>query len=93
VSTVRNLFNQAVVEAMARHNSLPIIFPLCNPTEKMECLADEAYQWTKGTVVFAGGVQLPNVHLNGHTYIPRRPTTSTSSRRWAWPSWPPTPRW
>jgi malate dehydrogenase (oxaloacetate-decarboxylating)(NADP+) len=70
VSTVGNLFNQAVVEAMARHNAQPIIFPLSNPTEKMECLADEAYQWTKGTVVFAGGVQLPNVHLNGHTYIP-----------------------
>ena len=70
VSTMGNLFNQAVVEAMARHNAQPIIFPLSNPTENMECLATEAYTWTKGTVVFAGAVQLPTVHLNGHTTIP-----------------------
>ncbi|MFM7393126.1 MAG: malic enzyme-like NAD(P)-binding protein, partial [Cyanobium sp.] len=42
VSTVGNLFNQALVEAMARHNAQPIIFPLSNPTEKMECLATNA---------------------------------------------------
>ena len=70
VSTVGKLFNQAVIEAMARHNAQPIIFPLSNPTEKMECLAPEAYQWTKGTAVFAGGVQLPAVHQDGHTYLP-----------------------
>ena len=70
VSTVGNLFNQAVIEAMARHNDQPIVFPLSNPTVKMECLAPEAYQWSKGKAVFAGGVQLPPVHLDGHTYLP-----------------------
>jgi malate dehydrogenase (oxaloacetate-decarboxylating)(NADP+) len=70
VSTVSNLFNQAVVEAMARHNAQPIIFPLSNPTEKMELMPDNAYKWTNGTCVYAGGVQLPIVHLNGHTYVP-----------------------
>jgi malate dehydrogenase (oxaloacetate-decarboxylating)(NADP+) len=70
VSTVSNLFNQDVVEAMARHNAQPIIFPLSNPTVKMELMPDNAYKWTNGTCVYAGGVQLPIVHLNGHTYVP-----------------------
>jgi malate dehydrogenase (oxaloacetate-decarboxylating)(NADP+) len=70
VSTVSNLFNQEVVEAMARHNAQPILFPLSNPTVKMELMPDNAYKWTNGTCVYAGGVQLPIVHLNGHTYVP-----------------------
>ena len=70
VSTVGKLFNQEVVEAMARHNAQPIIFPLSNPTVKMECMPGDAYKWTNGTCVYAGGVQLPIVHLNGHTYVP-----------------------
>jgi malate dehydrogenase (oxaloacetate-decarboxylating)(NADP+) len=36
----------------------------------MECMPDVAYKWTNGTCVYAGGVQLPIVHLNGHTYVP-----------------------
>ena len=70
VSTVGRLFNQAVVEAMARHNARPIIFALSNPTEKHECLPADAYPWTKGAVVYASGVQFPPVHLDGTTYLP-----------------------
>ena len=70
VSTVGRLFDQAVVEAMARHNARPIIFSLSNPTEKHECLPTDAYGWTQGTVVYASGVQFPPVHLDGHTYLP-----------------------
>jgi malate dehydrogenase (oxaloacetate-decarboxylating)(NADP+) len=70
VSTVGRLFDQQVVEAMARHNARPIIFALSNPTEKHECLPTDAYNWTKGAVVYASGVQFPPVHLDGHTYLP-----------------------
>ena len=70
MSTVGRLFNQAVVEAMARHNARPIIFALSNPTEKHECLPADAYPWTKGAVVYASGVQFPPVHLDGTTYLP-----------------------
>jgi malate dehydrogenase (oxaloacetate-decarboxylating)(NADP+) len=70
VSTVSRLFDQPVVEAMARHNARPIIFALSNPTEKHECLPTDAYSWTKGAVVYASGVQFPPVHLDGNTYLP-----------------------
>jgi malate dehydrogenase (oxaloacetate-decarboxylating)(NADP+) len=70
VSTVGKLFSREVVEAMSRHNERPIIFALSNPTEKHECLPQDAYAWSKGKAVYAGGVQFPPVHFDGQTYLP-----------------------
>lgn len=70
VSTVGKLFSQQVVEAMSRHNARPIIFALSNPSEKHECLPEDAYAWSKGKAVYAGGVQFPPVHLAGQTFLP-----------------------
>lgn len=68
--TVGRLFSREVVEAMARFNARPIIFALSNPTEHHECLPEQAYAWTGGKAVYAGGVQFPPVHLGGKTYLP-----------------------
>jgi malate dehydrogenase (oxaloacetate-decarboxylating)(NADP+) len=70
VSTVGKLFSREVVEAMSRHNERTIIFALSNPIDKHECLPEEAYAWSKGKAVYAGGVQFPPVHLDGQTYLP-----------------------
>ena len=70
VSTVGKLFSREVVEAMSRHNARPIIFALSNPIEKHECLPEEAYAWSEGKAVYAGGVQFPPVHLGGQTFLP-----------------------
>jgi malate dehydrogenase (oxaloacetate-decarboxylating)(NADP+) len=70
VSTVGKLFSREVVEAMSRHNARPIIFALSNPIEKHECLPAEAYAWSEGKAVYAGGVQFPPVHLAGQTFLP-----------------------
>lgn len=70
VSTVGKLFSSQVIEAMARHNDRPIIFALSNPIAHHECLPGEAYAWTSGKAVYAGGVQFPAVHLGGKTYLP-----------------------
>jgi len=70
VSTVGKLFSREVVEAMSRHNARPIIFALSNPTEHHECLPGDAYEWSRGKVVYAGGVQFPSVHLGGQTFLP-----------------------
>src|SRR6516162_6335494 len=64
------LFSREVVEAMARHNARPIIFALSSPTEHHECLPEQAYAWTGGKAVYAGGVPFPPVHLDGKTYLP-----------------------
>ena len=70
VSTVGKLFSREIVEAMSRANARPIIFALSNPIEKHECLPEDAYAWSGGTVVYAGGVQFPPVHLDGRTFLP-----------------------
>jgi malate dehydrogenase (oxaloacetate-decarboxylating)(NADP+) len=70
VSTVGKLFSREIVEAMARTNAQPIIFTLSNPIEKHECLPEDAYTWSRGTVVYAGGVQFPPVHLGARTFLP-----------------------
>jgi malate dehydrogenase (oxaloacetate-decarboxylating)(NADP+) len=70
VSTVGKLFSREVVEAMSRLNARPIIFALSNPIDKHECLPDQAYAWSRGKAIYAGGVQFPPVHLDGHTFLP-----------------------
>jgi len=70
VSTVGKLFSREVVETMSRHNTRPIIFALSNPIEKHECLPEDAYAWSNGKVVYAGGVQFAPVHLAGQTFVP-----------------------
>jgi malate dehydrogenase (oxaloacetate-decarboxylating)(NADP+) len=70
VSTVPKLFNQPVIEAMARINDRPIIFPYSNPTSRSECTAEEAYKWSGGRAVFASGSPFPPVELDGRTLVP-----------------------
>jgi malate dehydrogenase (oxaloacetate-decarboxylating)(NADP+) len=64
------LFSREVVDATTRLNARPIIFALSNPIEHHECLPQEAYEWSKGTAIYAGGVQFPPVHLDGKTFLP-----------------------
>ena len=70
VSTVGKLFSREIVETMSRINQQPIIFALSNPVEKHEVLPGDAYAWSKGQVVYAGGVQFPPVHLGEKTFLP-----------------------
>jgi len=70
VSTRGGTFTQRVVETMSRLNERPIIFALSNPTNKAECTAEQAYAWSKGTALFAAGVQFPDVTLNGRIFHP-----------------------
>jgi malate dehydrogenase (oxaloacetate-decarboxylating)(NADP+) len=67
---VGRLFSREVVEAMSRLNERPIIFALSNPTEHHECLPEQAYAWSRGKAIYAGGVQFPPVHLDGQTFLP-----------------------
>jgi malate dehydrogenase (oxaloacetate-decarboxylating)(NADP+) len=70
VSTVGKLFSKEIVEAMSHLNARPIIFALSNPIEKHECLPQDAYAWSNGHAIYAGGVQFPQVHYNGQTFLP-----------------------
>jgi malate dehydrogenase (oxaloacetate-decarboxylating)(NADP+) len=69
-ANVGRLFSSEVVEGMTRHNARPIIFALSNPIEHHECLPEQAYDWSGGKAIYAGGVQFPPVHQDGQTFLP-----------------------
>lgn len=70
VSTVPKLFNQTVIQAMSTVNARPIIFPYSNPTSRSECTAQEAYQWSNGSAIFASGSPFDPVTYKDKTFVP-----------------------
>jgi malate dehydrogenase (oxaloacetate-decarboxylating)(NADP+) len=70
LSTVKGSFDQEVIELMAGINERPLIFACSNPTSRSECTAEEAYMWSGGRAIFAGGSPFEPVTLNGKTYTP-----------------------
>lgn len=70
VSTIPHSFSRKVIEAMARINERPVIFPYSNPTSKSECTAQEAIEWSGGHAIFASGSPFPPLHHKGQLFVP-----------------------
>jgi len=87
VSTVGKLFSKDVVQAMSRHNARPIIFALSNPTQKHECLPEDAYVWSERWFTPAVCNSRRCIGRDKPSFPPRR-TTCISSPRSGWPSTP-----
>ncbi|WP_202511866.1 NAD-dependent malic enzyme [Streptomyces sp. SID3343] len=68
-STVHGAFTQEIVAEMAKHVDRPIIFPLSNPTERIEVMPADLLAWTKGRVLCAVGIPVDPVELNGVRYV------------------------
>ncbi len=70
VSTIPHSFSRQVIEAMARINDRPVIFPYSNPTSKSECTAQEAIEWSGGRAIFASGSPFAPLHHKGRLFVP-----------------------
>src|SRR5262249_10987483 len=67
-STVHRAFTEPIIREMARHVDRPIIFPLSNPTERIEARPDQLIPWTDGRGLIAVGIPVPPVTYRGTTY-------------------------
>jgi malate dehydrogenase (oxaloacetate-decarboxylating)(NADP+) len=70
VSGQPQTFTREVVEAMSLINQRPIVFALSNPTSKSECTAEQAYEWSRGSAVFASGSPFAPVTYGARTFVP-----------------------
>jgi malate dehydrogenase (oxaloacetate-decarboxylating)(NADP+) len=67
---VGGLFTEKIVREMAKSCDRPIIFPMSNPTDRAECQARDAYEWTDGRCIFASGSPFDDVEYKGKIYKP-----------------------
>jgi len=63
-------FTREVIELMSAINPRPVIFALSNPTDRAECTAADAYEWSKGKAVFASGSPFRPIEYNGQVFKP-----------------------
>ena len=70
LSTIRGIFDKAILETMTKLNPNPIIFPLSNPSSNSECTFEEAMKHTDGRAIFASGSPFQPYLHNGKVMIP-----------------------
>ncbi|RSO41411.1 NAD-dependent malic enzyme [Streptomyces sp. WAC 06725] len=68
-STVRGAFTRQVVEEMAQHVERPVIFPLSNPTEKIEAMPADLLRWTGGRALTTAGIPVDPVEVEGVRHV------------------------
>jgi malate dehydrogenase (oxaloacetate-decarboxylating) len=67
-STVHGAFTRDVIEAMAAATERPLIFPISNPTEKIEAMPADVLDWSGGKALVATGIPVAPVEYNGTVY-------------------------
>ncbi len=68
VSGVPGLFKEEVITEMHQHCKHPIIFPLSNPTSRVEALPEDILRWTNGDALVATGSPFDPVFLGNKRY-------------------------
>ena len=67
-STAHGAFTKEVIEAMSAGVSRPVIFPVSNPTSKIEAMPTDIITWSKGRALVATGLPWGPFEHDGVTY-------------------------
>ena len=67
-SAVFGAFTQEVVEAMTGSCERPMIFPLSNPTSRMEAMPADVLQWSNGKALITTGSPVAPIEYDGTAY-------------------------
>ncbi|EPE34133.1 NAD(P)-binding Rossmann-fold containing protein [Glarea lozoyensis ATCC 20868] len=70
LSTIRGIFDEPLLNKMAKLNKNPIIFPLSNPSSNAECTFEEAVKYTDGRALFASGSPFQDYVYKGKVMKP-----------------------
>ncbi|MEI6858495.1 MAG: NAD-dependent malic enzyme [Shewanella sp.] len=68
VSGAPGVFSEAIIKAMHANCSRPIIFPLSNPTSRVEATPKDVLYWTNGQALVATGSPFEPVVIDGETF-------------------------
>jgi len=67
-STAHGAFTKQVVQAMSASADRPVIFPLSNPTSKIEAMPADIITWSAGRALIATGIPIGPFDYDGVTY-------------------------
>src|SRR5690349_6135645 len=67
-STSHGAFTQQVVESMSAGTERPVIFPVSNPTSRIEAMPADIIAWSRGKALVATGLPIPPVDYAGVRY-------------------------
>jgi malate dehydrogenase (oxaloacetate-decarboxylating) len=67
-STAHGAFTRKVIEAMSAGVERPVVFPISNPTSRIEAMPADVIAWSKGKALVATGIPVAPVEYEGVTY-------------------------
>ena len=68
-STAHGAFTQQVVETVSAGVERPVIFPISNPTSRIEAMPADIVAWSRGKALVATGLPIPPVDYAGVRYL------------------------
>jgi malate dehydrogenase (oxaloacetate-decarboxylating) len=67
-STAHGAFTREVIETMSAGVERPVVFPISNPTSRIEAMPADVIAWSKGKALVATGIPVAPVEYEGVTY-------------------------
>jgi malate dehydrogenase (oxaloacetate-decarboxylating) len=67
-STAHGAFTREVIEAMSAGVERPVVFPISNPTSRIEAMPADVIAWSRGKALVATGIPVAPVEYDGMTY-------------------------